>query len=77
MAPDGITDFGIALAKHCNQSWAPAEIFPRGGKVDLLLTLFRLLTMQRKWTHTKRFTLSTQQRKCPLLRQQLHTVFSL
>jgi len=48
-----------------------------GGKVDLLLTLFRLLTMQRKWTYTKGFTLSTPQRKCPLLRQQLHTVFSL
>jgi len=28
-----------------------------------------LLTMQCKWTFTKRFILSTLQRKCPILRQ--------
>jgi len=36
--------------------------FP-GGKVDFLLILFMLLTLQSKWTLTKRFTLSTPQRK--------------
>jgi len=59
------------------QAWTSAEIFPRGGKVEILLTLFRLLTMQYKWRYTKHFTFSTPQRKCPMLRQQLHTVFSL
>jgi len=43
--------------------------FCRGGKVDILFIFFSLLAMQRKWTYTKR--------KCPMLRQQLHTVFSL
>jgi len=52
------------------RSWASAEIFPGGGKVDILLIIFRLLTMQCTWTFTKRFTLSTPQRKCPVLRQQ-------
>jgi len=33
------------------------RIFSRGGKVDISLIVFRLLTMQRKWTHTKRVTL--------------------
>jgi len=51
--------------------------FSRGGKVDILHILFGLLMMQRKWTYTKRFNLSTRQRKCPMLRQQLHTVFFL
>jgi len=27
--------------------------FSRGSKVDILLICFRLLVMQRKWTHTK------------------------
>jgi len=45
----------------------------------MLLILFRLLAMQRKHTYTKRFNLSTPQRKCPMLRQQLHrySVFPL
>jgi len=52
--------------------------FSRGaGKVDILLILFRLLTMQRKWTDAKRFTLSTSQITRPMSREQLHTVFSL
>jgi len=34
-------------------AWASAEIFPGGGKVDILLILFTLLAMQRKWTYTK------------------------
>ena len=43
--------------------------FSGGGKVNILLISFSLLAMQRKWTYTKR--------KCPMLRQQLHAVFSL
>jgi len=27
--------------------------FSRGGKIDILLILFRLLAMQGKWTYTK------------------------
>jgi len=34
--------------------------FSRGGNVDILFILFRLLTMQAKRTLTKRFSLSTQ-----------------
>jgi len=51
----------------------------RVGKVEILLmpVLFRLLTMQRKWTYTNRFTLSTPQRKHLKLQQQLQTGFSL
>jgi len=44
-------------------AWASAEIFPGGGNLDILLIIFKLLTMQCKWTFTKRFTLSTPQRK--------------
>jgi len=32
--------------------------FSRGGNAEILLILFRLLTMQCKWTFTKRFTRS-------------------
>ena len=35
-------------------TWASAENFPRGGKVDVLLICFWLLTMQRKLTYTKK-----------------------
>ena len=37
----------------------------QGGNVDILLTLFRLLTMHCKRTFTKRFTLSTLQSNYP------------
>ena len=50
----------------------PQKISRRGGKVDILLIFFWLLTMQRKLTYTR-----IQKRKCPMLRQQLHTVLSL
>jgi len=55
------------------------NFFQGGAKSTfrLGLILFRLLTMQCKWTYTKRLTLSTSQRKCPMLRQQLQTVFFL
>jgi len=36
----------------------PQKFF-QGEYVDILLIVFRLLTMQCKWTFTKRFTLST------------------
>jgi len=44
--------------------------FSRESNVDIWLIFFRLLTMQCKWTFTKRFILSTPQRKCRMLRQQ-------
>jgi len=43
--------------------WTFAEIFSGRGKVDLLLILFRLLTMQCKLAFTKGFILYTPQ-KC-------------
>jgi len=39
--------------------------FSRGAESTILLILFRLLTMQRKRTSTKRFTLFTPQTKFP------------
>jgi len=44
--------------------------FSRGGNVDILLILFRLLTMQCKWTFKKRFSFSTPQRKLPMIQKQ-------
>jgi len=44
--------------------WASAEIFP-GGNFDILLILFRLLTMHCKWTFIKRCTFSTPQKMPP------------
>ena len=37
----------------------------QGGNVDILLIIFKLLTMQYKWTFMKRFTVSTSQRNYP------------
>jgi len=65
-----------SLLLHCVEAYRgtvhgrPQKFFQGGGKVDILLILFRLLTMQRTWTFTKRFILSTPQRKCPRLQQQ-------
>jgi len=42
----------------------PQNFFQVGGNVDTLFIIFRLLTFQCKWTFTKRFTVSTPQRKC-------------
>jgi len=42
------------------------RIFSRGWNVDILLIFFRLLTLQCKRMFTKRFTVSTPQRKCPM-----------
>ena len=36
--------------------------FSRGSNVDRLLIIFKLLTMQCKWTFTKRFAISTPQK---------------
>ena len=40
--------------------------FFQGGNVNILLIIFRLLTLQCKWTFTKRFSVSTPQRKFPV-----------
>jgi len=37
--------------------------FSRGGNADILVVIFKLLTLQCKWTFTTRFTVSTPQRK--------------
>jgi len=47
----------------------PQKLFP-GRNVEILLILFRLLTMQCKWTFTERFTLST-----PLVSAGRNTIF--
>jgi len=51
--------------------------FSRRGNVDILLVVFRLVTMQCKWTFTKLFTLSKPQRKCLMSRQQSQKCASL
>jgi len=55
------------------------RIFSKGGQSRSFASAypFALLTMQRKVTYTKRFTLSTPQRKRLKLQQQLQTGFSL
>jgi len=55
----------------------PQKFFQGGGHVHILFILFRFLTMQCKQMFTKRFTLSTPQRKCSMLRQRLQTVLPL
>jgi len=40
--------------------------FSRGRNVDILLIFFRLLTLQCARMFTKRYTVSTPQRKCPM-----------
>jgi len=41
-------------------------MFPGGCNVIILLVIFRLLMLQCNWMFTKRFTVSTPQRKCPM-----------
>ena len=62
---------------HSTPPWASAEFFPRGGNFDILLILYRLLTMQCKGTFAKRFIFSTPQRKCLFLRQSHKSCTSL
>jgi len=57
-------------------SWASAEIFPGRGKVDILLYLFQVFDNATQMDVHKRLRFSAPQRKCPMLRQQLHTVLS-
>jgi len=56
--------------KSNNMHGRPQNFF-QGGEVDILLLFFRLLAMQRKWTYTKTKC------PCPMLLQQLETVFAL
>jgi len=63
------SDFGSYLENIHLKHGRPQK-FSRGGNVDTLLILFRLLTMQCKRTLTQRFTLSTPLRNCTMLRQQ-------
>jgi len=51
----------------CSLGAPNMKAFPGVGKVDSFLILFSLLATQRKWTY---YT------KCPMLQQQLNTVFS-
>jgi len=43
-----LVDFYTVLSNQLK--WAPAEIFPRGGKHDIFLVFFWLFAMQRKLT---------------------------
>ena len=54
---NSITLYDPRIESKSVQPRASAEIF-HGGNVEVLLVLFRLLTMQCKWTFTKLFTLS-------------------
>jgi len=61
--------FGWEIFKGAIQSTVHGrrqKCFQVGGNVEILLDLFRLLTMQCKSTFTKRFTLSTSDRMCPM-----------
>jgi len=61
----------ISNPKQRPNAWTSAEIFLGGwDEVDISFIIFRLLTMQCKWTFTKRFILSKSQRKCPMLPHQ-------
>ena len=55
--------------KYCWKGWSshgrPQKFF-QGGNVDILLIILRLLTLQCKWTFTKRFPVSTPQWKFPM-----------
>ena len=48
-----------ALNRNQCSHGRPQKYFQRRGSVEISLIPFRLLTMQRKWRFTKRFTLST------------------
>jgi len=63
------TTISVPLSKQSRLHGRPQKFF-QGGQSRHFLILFRLLTMQCKSMFTKRFTLSTPQRKCPMLRQQ-------
>ena len=58
---------GIHAAVNTYKHGRPQKVIQGGGNVDILLIIFKLLTIQCKWTFTKRFTLSTSQRKWPML----------
>ena len=57
------------LKKIQVRSKAVCRNFSRGGKLDILLILSMLLTIQYQCTFIIRFAISTPWRKCPLLRR--------
>ena len=54
------------LAERVNVAMGVRRNFSRWSKVDILLIILRLLTLQCKWTFTKRFPVSIPQRKFPM-----------
>jgi len=55
--------------KFCWKGWSShgrRQKFFQGGNFHTLLIILRLLTLQCKWTFTKRFPVSTLQRKFPM-----------
>ena len=58
-------------------AWASAECLTRRGKVDILLILFRLLTMQCKWTFIHALPYFPSQGKCPISRRQSQNLCSV
>jgi len=51
------------LAERMKVAMGIRRNFSRGGNVDILVIVFRLLTLQCKWTFKKRFPVSTPQRR--------------
>jgi len=58
--PNNTTLHDLRIRSKSVHSWASAEVFSEGDNVEILLILYRLLTMQCKWMFTKRFTVSIQ-----------------
>jgi len=54
------------LAERVKVAMGGGRHFSRGDNVDILLIILRLRTLQCKWTFTKRFRVSTPQRKFPM-----------
>jgi len=68
-----MASFNLALFVHTSKLAERVKVaigvrrnFSRGWNVDILLIIFRLLTLQCKWTFTKSFPVSTAQRKSPM-----------
>jgi len=57
--PNRITLYYPRIRSKSVHPRTSVEIVPGRGNVEILLILFRLLTMHCKWIFTKRFTLST------------------
>jgi len=55
----GLSTIQTYMNELSGHAWASAENFPGEDNVEIFLIDVRLLTVQCKWTFTKRFTLSS------------------